>query len=131
MKKTIYNGNLKEIEIELSVLRAEQRKDIERVEEQTDLKFEATKNATLIFTNEVSRRLDMLNGEAGRLKEMQITYLPRDIYSIEHKELAKKVERHEDYISENRGKEAIFRVVVPALISLAFLFLNYLLTGAK
>jgi hypothetical protein len=41
---------------------------------------------------EYSRRLDALNGEAERLREMQETYLPRESYEYAHRELNAKIE---------------------------------------
>lgn len=40
----------------------------------------ASDKALTVATNELHRRLEMLNGEAARLREMQASYIPRETY---------------------------------------------------
>ena len=48
--------------------------------------------ALAIQTKEIERRLEGLNGEAGRLKDMQVTFIPRETYELNHKMLEDKIE---------------------------------------
>ena len=43
-----------------------------------------TDSALRLQAKEYERRLDGLNGEADRLKAMQATYVPADIYGVRH-----------------------------------------------
>jgi hypothetical protein len=54
-------------------------------------------DALAIRTSETDRRLEFLNGEAGRLKEMQTTYLLRKEYEIYHEQLVKDVRTLENF----------------------------------
>lgn len=45
-----------------------------------DERILAADRALMVSTNELHRRLEMLNGEAGRLREMQASYIPRETY---------------------------------------------------
>jgi hypothetical protein len=53
----------------------------------------ASDRALTVATAELHRRLEMLNGEASRLREMQATYVPRETFdrSVEAIEKATKV----------------------------------------
>lgn len=130
-KEKIYNGNLKDLEIKIAVLAETHRKDIERVEEQTELKFDATAKALLIDTKEMARRLDFLNGEAERLRQMQATYLPREVYDENRREIMKCLSDLEGFKNNALGRQSVITVVVSAIVSLVFIFLNYILTGVK
>jgi DNA repair exonuclease SbcCD ATPase subunit len=48
--------------------------------------------AKALQAREYERRLEALNGEAERLRSMQSTYLPREVYAVEYKSLADKVD---------------------------------------
>ena len=65
---------------------------VKHLREIVDIKFEENEKALKIQAQEYERRLEALNGEAERLRQMQTTYLPRELYSIEHKELVKKID---------------------------------------
>jgi hypothetical protein len=54
---------------------------IDGLEKLTQSKFEMQEQALFLQTKETERRLDGLNGEAGRLQAIQATYLPREVYS--------------------------------------------------
>jgi len=55
-------------------------------------RLEGAKEALSLQALEYQRRLDALNGEAERLRQMQSTYLPRESYEIAHRELVNKIE---------------------------------------
>ena len=48
--------------------------------------------ATQIYTKEIERRLTLLNGEETRLRNIQLTYLPREIYEANNKLLSDRVD---------------------------------------
>jgi uncharacterized secreted protein with C-terminal beta-propeller domain len=59
---------------------AELQRDLRALSEKTDLQFEAQREASRLERAELARRLDILNGEAERLRQMQATYVPRETY---------------------------------------------------
>ena len=61
---------------------------IARLEEQLN----GAKEALKIQAAEYERRLDILNGEAERLRQMQATYLPREVYDTQHESLEQRLE---------------------------------------
>ena len=63
-------------ETELAVLRAE----LKALREQTDLRFAAGEKALQLQAAEYDRRLAALNGEAERLRQMQVSFVPREVY---------------------------------------------------
>jgi cell division septum initiation protein DivIVA len=46
------------------------------------LELISQERALKIQTRELERRLEALNGEADRLRSMQATYIPREVYDI-------------------------------------------------
>lgn len=66
--------------------------EINYLKEITELKFKEAEKALEIKSKETERRLDLLNGEAERLRTMQVTYLPRELYDANYKELTSKIE---------------------------------------
>lgn len=68
------------------------KKEIEHLKELMNERFLSSDKALDLHSKEVERRLTLLNGEAGRLKEMQSTYLPREIHDANLKELGSKIE---------------------------------------
>lgn len=116
MKKEIDNGK-----ISLKELLMQRICNLEKV---TEERFQQSEKALLIQTKEIERRLENLNGEASRLRDIQATYLPRETYEIQQKDTTKKIENLEDYKNNNQGKNTILAVVIS--IVLTFL-LNFLL----
>ena len=55
-------------------------------------RLHATREATVLQAKEYERRLDALNGEAERLKHMQATYLPREVFDARQRELNLKID---------------------------------------
>ncbi|MFA5409975.1 MAG: hypothetical protein WC343_14475 [Bacilli bacterium] len=56
-----------------------------------DERFSHEKEALRLQAIEYSRRLDGLNHEAQQLKDMQTTYLPREVYDTQHQSLCHDV----------------------------------------
>ncbi len=52
----------------------------------------ASKEALRLQAGEYERRLELLNGEASRLREMQALYIPREVYEASQKELRASTE---------------------------------------
>jgi hypothetical protein len=59
--------DLSEEDVKVSMARLEER-------------IRAAADALNVAQSELHRRLEMLNGEAARLREMQATYIPRETY---------------------------------------------------
>ena len=53
---------------------------------------DSVRNALDLNSKEISRRLDILNGEADRLRIMQATYVPREIYEASIKDVRQALE---------------------------------------
>lgn len=90
-------------------------------------KFQAASDARTVDRLEVLRRLDLLNGEANRLLAMQTTYLPREVHDEVHVRVDDQIKSLQDFRSNMQGRLGVFVVLVPAAISLAFLFLEHML----
>jgi len=67
------------------------------LEKLTNEQFEALETARDLQAQEYARRLDLLNHEADRLRSMQATYLPREVYESQHDELADKVDNLQSF----------------------------------
>jgi hypothetical protein len=52
---------------------------LDELEKRIALQFSARDTAVILNAAEMSRRLDLLNGEAARLRQMQETYYPREM----------------------------------------------------
>ena len=57
----------------------------------TDLQMEAAATALKLQVSEYERRLELLNNEARQLKDMQATYLPREIHDNFVKDITDKI----------------------------------------
>lgn len=75
-------------------------------------------------SQEISRRLDLLNGEAGRLRSMQETYLPREVAESKFKQLNDDITSLKLYKAEMEGKASSWSVVVTALLAVASLVIG-------
>jgi len=94
-------------------------------------RFRVTDKALVLEATELARRLDILNGEAQRLRDIQATYLPREVYDVSQKEVSKKISEFEAFIATYQGKGSVTAILTSTSISigigLLFLGLNYLL----
>lgn len=111
---------------------------IENLKEVTNLKFDKTEQALQLEATELARRLEILNGEASRLREIQSTYLPRELFEANFNEINKsfvevnkKIVELELARSEMQGRGQVYTTVVSTTISigigLLFLLLNWLI----
>ena len=67
-------------------------------------RFASLKLARDLQDVEVARRLEVLNGEAGRLADMQATYVPREVYDAKTQEIAKDLLELKTFRAETTGK---------------------------
>ena len=106
----------KEIEVELKGLK-----------ELMEFKFDALQEAIKLQAKEYERRLEFLNGEAERLREMQATYLPRELYETEYDNLYRKLEGHQTFIDNLKGKEVIIPIAISVIIGIVVSVINRLM----
>lgn len=85
---------------------------------------EALATALELQAKEYERRLDLLNHEAQQLKDMQATYVPRELFDTTIKELNKEISALKQYKDNAMGKQSILTVVISVIISLGFLLLG-------
>lgn len=100
-------------------------------EKLTEERFLASNQALKIQASEYERRLRDLNGEAGRLRAMQSTYLPREIYENQHQNIINQLEENLKYRARTEGKSqgisavwVILVVVIGFFISIAGLVIS-------
>jgi len=104
---------------------------IESLKEITNLNFDKTQQALQLEAAELARRLEILNGEATRLRDIQATYLPRELFESRIGEMDKKIAELELAKSEAQGRGQVITTLTSTGISigigLLFLLLNYLI----
>lgn len=93
-----------------------------------DLAFEEykiiTQRALELQAKEYERRLDALNGEAGRLRLIQANYIPREVFDAAIKELDKKVEVLTAVNLKGEGKTS-WEKYIPWLIMIGAIIFAY------
>ena len=90
---------------------------------------ESIRRALDISSAEYARRLDFLNGEAERLREMQMTYILRETYDISHRQLEDKLDTILKELDRLRLVEANMRgqvVAYSAAIALAMSIITFI-----
>jgi hypothetical protein len=88
---------------------------LEALERLIDERHLNNKEALDLNAKEMARRLDILNGEAGRLREMQATYVPREIYEAS----VIKIRALEDGAAYQRGQGQVIAALISAAVSVA------------
>lgn len=101
---------------ELAVERAERKHEVMYIEK-----------ARGIQAAEYERRLHALNGEAQRLRDIQATYVPREVFEGFQKDITREITELKEYKNTAQGRQTIIAVIIPILISLGFLIINYIL----
>jgi DNA-directed RNA polymerase len=96
------------IETELAVI----KKDFEncKILKQHDL--DSLEEATNLQAKEYARRLDFLNGEAERLREMQATYVTREMWETNHKAIEVKIDTTTKFMYMALGALLIIEVAL-------------------
>jgi len=101
-------------------------------------RFASIKLALELEAKEIARRLEILNGEAERLRTIQATYLPRELAESRFKELDEKAEQLRKAIEDlnafranTLGKQTIYAVATSAVVSVAILLFSQFLRAGK
>jgi hypothetical protein len=95
------------------------KEDIRRTEESGE-------KALRVSTVEFNRRLDLLNGEAGRLREMQATYVMREIFDRYKETQEQRVSTLENFNANLTGKQWIGGAVIVILAAAITFGVNFL-----
>ncbi len=86
-----------------------------------------TRKAMAVQAREYERRLELLNGEATRLREMQITYLPREVCDSKMSQIIQDINGLKIWQSRVQGQVAIIAVIASGGMGLVIITANYLL----
>lgn len=100
---------------------------INALEKITDERFASSQMALRLGAKETERRLDLLNGEAERLRLIQATYLPREVYDANYREQNKEISELRDFKANSQGRQATLSVLVSAGISVLMILMAHLL----
>jgi len=92
---------------------------IASVERLLTLRLDAQEKALMLQAAEYERRLKYLNGEAERLRQMQATYVPREVYDRVDEQRCEDIKALESYRDTQLGKQAALSAVVAAVVSIA------------
>ncbi len=94
------------------------------MEQLTEEKFAGAADALKIQAKEYERRLDALNGEAAWLREIQSTYLPREIYEANQKEQDGKIDNLIFVNQKSEGKSEGISMTVAAIFGVTVLLIS-------
>jgi len=78
----------------------------------------ANKLALDLQAREYERRLEALNGEAERLRNMQVQFLPREVYESHYKSLQAAIQTNSEFRANIAGRQTIVTIVVSAVVSI-------------
>ena len=109
--------NNEELEVKINALKELTCHAIASQERLVAEKFAGIDKALSLQAKEYERRLDFLNGEADRLREMQTTYLPRELYESHHDPLCQRVKELELNKATQEGKASQKSVFIAIGIS--------------
>jgi len=87
-------------------------------------KFEALRKALKLQAKEYERRLEDLNGEAGRLKQMKAELTPREVFDNTVAEINKKLDIINDWKIKQEGKSQL-TVYIPWILALISIIIMY------
>jgi len=113
----------------LEVGLAETRKSICGLEKVIILRFDAASAALDIQTRELQRRLELLNGEADRLRMMQATYVPREVWERHGETLASELQTLVKARERDIGRISVIAGLVAVLMSIAVSVVSKLIAG--
>jgi len=91
---------------------------IDQVQRIADERQGALKTALDLYATENHRRLEILNGEAGRLREMQSSYVPREVYDRDREMTVRRLQDLEKGAATQAGRGQVIAVLVSAGISI-------------
>jgi hypothetical protein len=88
------------------------------VEHSLEIRLEAAEKALKLQAEEYSRRLDILNGEADRLRQMQSTYVPRELWDNEHRRLMTAIDSLNSFRDASLGRYSAIAILVSGGVSI-------------
>ena len=107
--------------------------ELEALKELVMEKFRAIAEALGKQALEYERRLSALNHEAAQLKDMQATYMPRELYESEILNIRQELKELNAFKNNLIGKLAVVAILVSMAISIVvgglFLLINYYVIG--
>jgi hypothetical protein len=112
-------------------LEVTEAKDIQHIKELSDLRNEGLSKALELQHTETERRLDNLNHEAAQLKDIQATYLPREVWENAIKDTHKDLTELKTYKDNSIGRNSVIAIVISIIVSLIFVIINYFLSHIK
>ena len=90
--------------------------ETEHLREMVNEKFKAVDGLLALAKQEVERRLDLLNHQAEQLKDMQATYVPREVYDRRHMEIEARLANLEKLIWKAIGGVTVLGTVIQILL---------------
>lgn len=90
----------------------ERRNGLNHLKELMEMKLESNERALELQAKEYERRLADLNGEADRLRNMQSTYLPRELCDSKYNLLRNKVESLEKLVYVGLGGVLVLQMLL-------------------
>lgn len=100
---------------------------IDALENITDMRFKAAEEALNLKSKELDRRLDALNGEAGRIAKVLEQSIPREVFDNYKKEMDVKINDLKESTSTSKGKTLGFSTGLSLLIGIGG-FIGIILT---
>lgn len=79
--------------------------------------FVAIDKALVLRAKEIDAHLAALNGEAARLREMQTTYLPREVADERHAKMIEAMQLLREYRAGELARQALITMLMSAAIS--------------
>lgn len=90
------------------------QRDIEKIDHTEELnneRFDTAAQALKIQAREYERRLDALNGEATRLRELEATYVSKEFYEAHHEGIHTEIKDLKEKIDKQAGRDTILAVL--------------------
>lgn len=89
--------------------------------------MEERDKALKVQAKEYERRLDDLNGEAGRLRHMQETYMPRELSEEKHSDHIKNIRELNNWKNKQDGMQsrAQWIAIASIIISIVLALIKY------
>lgn len=113
---------------QLDHLRALQTQRMDATDRLVEERFASLKLALDLQAAEVARRLEVLNGEAGRLDKMQQSYVPREVYDAKVGEIGKELQELRTYKAETQGKGFAYAPLISLGIAVIAVLIGFYLS---
>lgn len=95
------------------------------MERLTEGRFTSSQLALDLGAKETERRLDLLNGEAERLRLIQATYLPREVYDANYSELRKEIVGLNSSRDIQNGRNSVLSGVIAFTTSVLLIVIGH------